>query len=561
MRNIIVVECASTGITYVQDIIDRNYTPIVLELKKLNDSETANEYYELVQNGYKLIDNDFEIIYEKDSYEETLEMVRQYNPLVIMPGSEGGVILATKLANDLDLLSNPIENIDAMTLKNEMHNRLAENNIRSINGKVVSCVDEAIDFYESENLKEVVVKPLYSSASVGVRICLNKDELIRSVEEVLNLRGIYGNDIDEVLIQERITGREYIVNTMSCNGVHRVSTIWKYHKVKTSEGGFIYDYDVTVNELDIGESKLIEYAYDALDAIGVKYGTVHGEYMIDETGPVLIEVNCRPMGGSIEAAFMDRISGQHETDSSLDCYLNPDKFHKELEKGYKLFASAAIKLIIVPRDLIVESSPIEIISKKLKSFYKITVGSIDSNPISKTQDLETIGGAIFLVHEDSNQVQKDLDYLRKLEKRAFQLVLSEGLDKKEYLVDDGDINILLDNIHSFGSIILITDKIFNDINILQVHPNELNDIKEQYDCVVLNITESIMNKKDDYITALFLRIADKLKVGGYMFILKSTFGLFPSGREGAEALVKISGMKIEIPRHNLKEMIIASKSK
>ncbi len=562
MRNIIVVECASTGMNYVQDIIDRNYNPIVLELKALNDSEAAKEYKKLVESSYELIDHDFEIIYEKDSYEETLEMVRKYDPLVIVPGSEEGVILATKLANDLDLLCNPIENIDAMTLKSEMHNRLAEHNVRFIRGKVVSSVDEAVDFYDGESLKEVVVKPVYSAGSVGVRICLNKDEMIQSVEEVLGLRGVYGNDYDEVLIQERINGTEYVVNTMSCNGVHRISTIWKYHKIKTSEGGFVYDYSKTVNDLDIGEAELVEYAYDVVDAIGIRYGPVHGEYMIDENGPVLIEVNCRPMGANMEAPFLDRISGQHETDSSLDCYLNPDKFHKELKKGYNLFASAAIKSIIVPKDLVAESSPIELISNKLKSFYKIAVTPIDSpHPFSKTQDFETSGGTIYLVHEDSYQVQKDLDYIRNLEKRAFQLVLSEGLDKEEPVDDGDDLNLLLENIRSYGTILLVTDNKIDDLDILQARPDELDEIKGQFDSVVVNINESIIGKKDDYVADLFLRIVNKIRVGGHIFILKSTFNLLPSGRRGAEALVKILDLKIEIPVHNLTRMVVASKRK
>ena len=58
-----------------------------------------------------------------------LEMVRKLDPLLIVPGTEDGVILATKLANDLNLLCNPIENLDAITLKNEMQNRLAEKKI------------------------------------------------------------------------------------------------------------------------------------------------------------------------------------------------------------------------------------------------------------------------------------------------------------------------------------------------------------------------------------------------------------------------------------------------
>ena len=77
------------------------------------------ENLQKIRDGYKSLEN-FELIYEQDTYEDTLEMVKQYDPLLIIPGTEEGVILATKLSNDLNLLCNPIENLDAMTLKNEM---------------------------------------------------------------------------------------------------------------------------------------------------------------------------------------------------------------------------------------------------------------------------------------------------------------------------------------------------------------------------------------------------------------------------------------------------------
>ena len=57
---------------------------------------------------------------------------------------------------------------------------------------------------------------------------------------------------------------------------------------------------------------MVEYAYQVADAIGIQYGPVHGEYMIDEDGSVLIEVNYRPCGANMEADFLNRILGQHE---------------------------------------------------------------------------------------------------------------------------------------------------------------------------------------------------------------------------------------------------------
>ena len=563
MRNIIIVQCMSTGKNYVQDIIDRNYNPIILEMKAFGDSEEALAYHEEVKAEYDLIENEFDLIYEKDTYEETLEMVREYNPLLIVAGTEDGVILATRLANDLDLLCNPIENIDALTLKDEMQNKLAENGIRSIKGKVVRSVEEAIEYYDEEGFHGVVVKPVYSAASVGVRLCSNRQEMIEAVKEVFNLTGVYGNDLNELVIQERINGQEYVVNTVSCDGVHRVTMIWKYNKIKTAEGGNVYDYDETINELGIGEAELVEYAYDVADALGVKYGPVHGEYMIDEKGPVLIEVNCRPHGGNLDAKFLDRISGQHETDSALDSYLNPEKFNLERLKGYRLFAHGVVKTFIVPKNLIARSSPMNSIGVNLKSFFKTDLNSIQSpQTFSKTQDLETAGGTVYLAHEDPNQLQQDVDFLRDIEKRAFQLVLSEELHDDKVIDNDGifnGINSLINEIKPYGTSFLVTENVFDDLMVSQVSADEIDGIKGNFDCIVINLNESIACMKDEEIAKLFLAIFDKVKFGGLIFIPKTTYDFMPNARLGAEALLKVLDFKIELPIHKMNRMVIASK--
>ncbi|MEE3490700.1 MAG: ATP-grasp domain-containing protein [Methanobrevibacter sp.] len=563
MRNIIIVQCMSTGKNYVQDIIDRNYNPIILEMKAFGDSEEALAYHEEVKAEYDLIENEFDLIYEKDTYEETLEMVREYNPLLIVAGTEDGVILATRLANDLDLLCNPIENIDALTLKDEMQNKLAENGIRSIKGKVVRSVEEAIEYYDEEGFHGVVVKPVYSAASVGVRLCSNRQEMIEAVKEVFNLTGVYGNDLNELVIQERINGQEYVVNTVSCDGVHRVTMIWKYNKIKTAEGGNVYDYDETINELGIGEAELVEYAYDVADALGVKYGPVHGEYMIDEKGPVLIEVNCRPHGGNLDAKFLDRISGQHETDSALDSYLNPEKFNLERLKGYRLFAHGVVKTFIVPKNLIARSSPMNSIGVNLKSFFKTDLNSIQSpQTFSKTQDLETAGGTVYLAHEDPNQLQQDVDFLRDIEKRAFQLVLSEELHDDKVIDNYGifnGINSLINEIKPYGTSLLVTENVFDDLMVSQVSADEIDGIKGNFDCVVINLNESIACMKDEEIAKLFLAIFDKVKFGGLIFIPKTTYDFMPNARLGAEALLKVLDFKIELPIHKMNRMVIASK--
>ena len=563
MGNIIIVECMSTGVNYVQDVMDRNHNPIVLELTIQDDSEEGIIYKNHRSRGYEAIDCEFDMIYEKESYEETLAMVKEYDPLLVVAGAEMGVTLATKLANDLGLLCNPIENLPAMTFKDVMQNRLAENGLRHIKGKVISSVEDALEFYESEKLNEVVVKPVKSAGSVGVKICTNKQEIIEAIDEISEMKGYGGADFNGILIQERIDGVEYIVNTVSCDGIHRVTTIWKYEKIKTSDGSQVYDTASSVNELGLGESELVEYVYDVLDAIGIKYGPVHGEYMIDENGPVLIEVNCRPSGPDMEANFLDRFSGQHETDSALDSYLNPNQFAFHRLKGYNLFGHAVIKTFIVPRDIDANSSPINQIGIQLKSHYKTVVADIDNTRrFFRTHDLDSNGGLIYLVHEDGYQIQKDRDFLKSLEKQAFQLVLSEGLNThRNKTVKDGseELKSILTQLTPYGTILLVTEEKFDDVNTVQVTYDELDEVKGNFDCVVVNLNESLLDKKDDLVAGLFLKIFNKVKISGLIFIPKNTYDYLPNERRGAEALVRALDFKIELPSHHFPHMLIASK--
>ena len=285
---------------------------------------------------------------------------------------------------------------------------------------------------------------------------------------------------------------------------------------------------------------------------------------MDEKGPVLIEVNCRPCGGHLEAEFLDRMSGQHETDSILDSYLNPDKFHYERNRGYKLFAYGALKLFIVPEDIIAKSAPMNQIGHKLKSHYTTSRNlSGDSKLFVKTQDLETSGGIVYLVHEDGYTLKKDIDFLRSIERYAFQFVLSDGSQAKHELVEDAEsveeIKQFLNTVSAYGSTLLVTDQTFEGLNLMQVSPDGVDGLKGKYNCVVVNLNESIINIDDEMIAHLFLNIIDKVKLGGLIFIPKSTFQYVPHGRIGVEALVKVLDLELQLPLHNFPRMVIASK--
>ncbi len=562
MRNIIVVECISTGKNFIEDIINRGYNPIVMHLNK-PDTKAGIKMQKHIQEEYESIPYEFDMVYEQDSFEETLNEVKKFNPLLILPASEAGVRLATKLTHELGLVGNSIENLDAMTLKHEMHNRLAQKGIRSIKGKIVHSLEEVLDFYDSESLKEVVLKPIYSAASANVRICLNRDEVIQSAKLLLDDYNVYGDNISEILIQERIKGVEYIVNTVSRDGVPCVTTVWKYNKIKTSEGANVYDSIETVNELNLGEAELIEYAYEVIDALGIKYGPVHGEYMMDKDGPVLIEVNCRPMGADLPADFLDIISGQHETDTVLDAYLKPKIFQQKLNKKYELYAYGVIKHFTIPYDMFARSSPMCVMLNKLKAFYStsLTDMELDNIYLSKTVDFTSTGGAVYLVHKDKYEVDRTLNFLRDVEIDAFSLILSEDIpvnnlkDDETYLQE---IYPILNMANDYTTCLFITDQFINDFPLLQIGYNQIDTLKGTFDFIILNLNKSLYDKNEAEKVNILLKIFSKLKTRGNIYISKNTYELLASGRRGVEALIKLLDYNIDLPPYFIRQYIIAS---
>ena len=563
MRNIIVIESRSTGKHFIGDIINRGYNPVVLHLKNA-DSERGKEYEDYVLSQYETIPYDFDMVYEQDSFEETLEEVKKFDPLLIIAANERGVRLATKLSHELGLLGNPIENLDAMTLKDEMQKRLAENGLRYIRGKVVSSIDEALEFYDGESLKEVVIKPVSGAGSTSVRICINRDEMIESLEHLFNNVNQYGDKISKLLIQERIFGPEYIVNTVSHEGIPRVTTVWKYNKIRTSEDANFYDSIETVMELNIGESEMIEYAYKVADAIGVQYGPIHGEYVIDDKGPVLIEVNCRPMGGDLPAEFLEQISGQHETDSILDSYLKPRIFREDLKQKYHLFAHATVKLFIAPKDMFVYLMPILNLANKLKSFYSNTFmeSTISNMLYKKTIDADSSAAVVFLVHKDKFEVDKNLNFLRSVEKNAYSINLNDNLSDIELKDDEtylNEVKPVINQAYVFTTCLFITDQFINDLNLLQTDLKHIDDLKGTFDSIILNLNESLYEKSEADKVDIILKVLLKVKTGGLIFISKNTYQLLYSGKKGVEALIKLLDYKLELPPYYINDFIIASK--
>ena len=554
MRNIIIVEAASTGYNYIEDVVRRGYNPVVLEV--WTDSEDLKKFRE---DAYAAAWHKPDIIRECGTYEETLEAVRKYDPVLIVPGSEDGVTLSVKLSASLGLPGNPVDMLDAMKTKDGMQEALRQAGIRYILGKRVRTPEEGLAFCRENKLKTAVVKPISGAGSQGLYLCDNLDEVERAIASLVNTKNFFGKVNEEVLVQERIYGDEYIVNTISSCGRHRLNSVLRYKKHKTEEGGYIYDYIEFINHLDAGHNKLIEYALSVADAIHYRNGMIHGEYMIDEKGPVLIEVNCRPMGCSQPAEYMDLIMGQHETDSTLDALLYPEAFAARQNQPYRLQRYGCMKILQIPEDMDAVDHPIWEVARQLRSTYKISANA-PSSPFTyaKTRDLETAGGLVYMVHKYEHVLRSDLELLRKTEKYYFQFLLNDGKSRRWFL--DGnmgkpDFPALMKEYNCTGAVLVAADEQLEIPGAQCVTAGNMENAHKGFDCVIIGFQHTLLELNESACLKLIFTAMDLVRQGGKVIIPKNTYRYLSYEREGAEDLMLIKGLTLEAPQPGKTEVV------
>ena len=559
-KKILLVECMSTGVNYIEDIIKRGYEPVVAEGHHVGPEEGVALIRQERRQVREKLPKTIPVIDENPDYEEVLRQAKEFAPVHVVVGSEFGVPLAVRLAHDLGLPGNPIDRIAAMTQKDAMHEALRLAGIRHIRGRIVHSVEEALRCYDEFGEKGVVVKLTRGAGTQGLFMCDNREEMAEAVRKGLATPVQRGEEKSELLVQERIHGKEYIVNTVSCRGEHRMVSMWAYDKVKLPNGTNAYNYMETVMELGVGHSRLIRYAFDVLNAIGIQYGPVHGEYMIDEKGPVLIEVNCRPMGGGLPRQFLDLLWGQHETDSALDAYVDPKRFRQKKRLPYRPRRKGALKIFILPKDVTLDSAPVLQISRRLKSFYSGAFGRVgrEDTLLKQTSNLETNGGYLYLLHRDEKVVRQELELLHLLEMRFSQILFNDSSKLPTEPKGEADIVGIMNQMELTGSTLVFSDTMQEAEDAVLANQATLGSSYDGFDQGILDLRDpASFADLESTVQQIFLFFR-KIRQGGQIIVPESTYRRLPYGMDGIEILMKVAGLIIESPEPSPVRIVVAS---
>jgi hypothetical protein len=351
------------------------------------------------------------VVHEGD-LDATAERLAAYEPAFVVVGAEPGVPLADALSERLGLPSNGSGLSRARRDKNAMAEALQAAGLRTAGALKTADVAQATAWAAARGGEPVVVKPLDSAGTDGVTICADAAAVEAAFAANLGRPNALHGANEELLVQELLQGTQLFVNTVSWDGVHHVSEVWRDNKLRRG-ANFIYDYEELLPRHGAQQDQVVPYVEAVLEALGIRFGPAHTEVMLTATGPVLVESGAR-MHGSVPDEIVDRCTPSHQT-LTAEAYLDPHSVARRAQQPYELAAGAyCVMLISQHEGRIVGDAGLREI-EALPSFAGTISMLGPGDRLKRTVDLFSCPGIIYLVDPDRGQLKADYDRIRELD--------------------------------------------------------------------------------------------------------------------------------------------------
>ncbi|MEU0038762.1 ATP-grasp domain-containing protein [Streptomyces sp. NPDC006333] len=350
------------------------------------------------------------LVYDGD-FEKLAEKLARLQPRAVLPGRESGVELADALSERLGLPSNGTELSAARRDKYLQIERIRAHGVPAM--QQIRTGDEAeLQAWHHKLGGTAVVKPLRSGGGEAVRFCDLPEESAAALAAVRNQTSSLGEPITQVVAQEYLVGAEYIVNTVSCDGVHQVTDVWSTDRITANS---VRDLVVAQVLLDVDDQlvdELVPFAHRVLDALGIRYGAAHVEIKLTPDGPRLVEAGARPSGLPY---YVADVIGEGQLEWAVDAYIRPERFLARAGMRYARRTAFAWAALVSPvSGRLVRYRAFDEI-RRLESFVDLTMVVRPGETIAPTTwDLE-YPVILTLRHPVEAVLRRDLNTVRFLD--------------------------------------------------------------------------------------------------------------------------------------------------
>ena len=340
--------------------------------------------------------------------------LRARSPRCLIAGCESGVELAERLA---PLVTPALANVAGLAParrdKAEMAHAVAAAGLAVIEQICTATPDEVASWLDRADLAgaDLVIKPPTSASTDGVIKVPGGRDWREVFARQIGRANMFGGRDDKLIVQQYVTGTEYVVDTFSHDGEHTVTDVCRYHKLDNGPYMAVYDSMRWMPLDDPDVPPVVEYARAVLDAVGMRFGAAHVEIMDTAAGPVLIELGARPHGGG-HPQFNRAATGDSQVDRTVR-YLTGG----QIPRGYDLRRHQLVVFHIARETGIVRNAALLAEIRHLSSHHFSVCNVADGDRVKMTRDL--IGslnlGFAVLSHPDADQVERDYQTIRDLE--------------------------------------------------------------------------------------------------------------------------------------------------
>ncbi|CAE7263420.1 ddaF, partial [Symbiodinium necroappetens] len=269
----------------------------------------------------------------------------------------------------------------------------------------------------------MIVKPVNSAASDGLFLCRSEAELKLAVQSNLSSAGVFQQKKTAVVLQEYLQGEHFVVNSISLDGTHLVQDLWRDEKI-CSDREIFYGHQTLVDAEE--HRDVLEFTYQALDAVGLGVGAAHLEVVRTREGVRLVEINPRTAGHEPRAT---QIVGHDQYTRLAQAVLRPGDFLEDAAKpdNARPWPNGSMMVVFLraPADAEVPSAELLKIVElpTFRSFDRAPVAMLEevlaNYPFSfwiaaRTRDLFTVPMAVLLAGPEE-ALDRDLRRIRDLE--------------------------------------------------------------------------------------------------------------------------------------------------
>ncbi len=362
--------------------------------------------------GTEVQTSDFiEVIFDQPNL---VEVLRKYNPIAVIPGTEEAVPLADHLTEILtpQFANDPQKSLNRLH-KAFMQKALQEAGVPALKTLNTSSENEVETWIKENELSDspLIIKPPMSYGSDKVFHIPAKGDWKMFFNRVLTEPAKLNEKFSEtVVVQEQAIGTEFAVGTVSAKGKHHLVHLVKYNKTSSQGRKTVFDYVEFVSYSEKEHGELFDYTQKALDALGIRWGAVHNEIILTKKGPRLIDSSPRMMGGPV-IGFAREATGSSQADKLVEIYIDGD-----VQKEFVFKKSVVPVFLKSPAQGIMSNIEVFAEVPQLQTLFKEYIWFKNGDVVPHTVDYLTSIGIIAL-SGDRERIFLDYQKIRNMESK------------------------------------------------------------------------------------------------------------------------------------------------